>query len=1347
MSKRILAILLILCMLVPCASASAESGGVVSMSMRPAFAGEIVELELALTDCSGFVNLGLEVHYDNTVMTLLEVRDHSGIGATCTPAQNIDANPYNIGWDSIQNVQYNGPLATFRFLISEHAPIGEHPVFVDFYKGRNGDYIDGVAVNYDENENPLNLTYVKGGVVVQPSPSSPDRPGGGGGISGGGGGGEIPADATVAKLSEAQGQRGEMVDVTLALSGNTGFVNLGLEVSYDNQVMQLLSVSDYTGVGATFTPAQSVNNNPYNVSWDAVSDVTYNGTLATFTFEIAEDAPIGEYPICLSFYRGRNGDYIDGISVNYDEDENPLDLYYVSGSIAVSYPPLVCPEPNHANTYNGNVYLVLDEAMSWQEASEKCEAAGGHLATATSAKENAFIQSLCEDGTSNQYYLGANSNQMDGIWSWITGESFVYSNWKDGSNGGFCLVLEKANGLWSAVDELTATNIGYVCEWEGEASGKESVYWVEFVSSKSMYAIGESFDVQVWMYTDDTVIQIFDEYTVSGFDSSQEGVCHVTVSYGDYSQTFEVEVVDTPEQAPVATYVVQSMATEGVTISPSGYAQVNDGTTMKFVIGAKDGYTIDGVSVNGEFIKLVDSNLSVMITEDTVVSVSGKKKTYSIESDAGIGGTILLSANTVSHGESCIARIVADDGYIISDVLVDGKSVGACKNYTFTNVRENHVITAVFEEVIETFTVRASAGEGGRVTPARSLVNSGKGVKLAVTPDYGYHPAYFLVDGKMHTMSSNEVVLDSITTDTNVQVVFAKDTFSVSATETEGAQISVLYNGENGQSLDVPYMDMVDIVIDLEDDYKLNTLYVNQVPVKAEKLSGRLVYRTMVLKNTVVSARCARTVTSLFQQEVANAGLAAHIHAGNAAEKKEEFMILAQRYTTLSEEEKVACTAAYATVLAALDRANAYLALQETDIVACIQALPSPDTLNEDNFRDWMEEIESASGKYEKLTYLSKSLIDYGYAVKLSRLKARAEELDRESKHIISYLYELIDAVPDVDGTDIGTLSEAHAKLVLAEETYYNLSEDNQAQVSDEKYQQLFDMRGRMSTQIHKLYVAPFTSKVLRSSGIMVTDSVANAEEKRVQIYDLMNEYHAFPAMIQKQIAETTLQKLNTLYENASVKVSTTVNELPVDMNGSFDEDVNLVLTEPELDDEEITTTTGKSVYQAIDVKMYSDNQEVQPTSKIRIKMEISKELSNADVSVVYIDDAGFVFDVQGDVLEESGKHYIVFFIDHFSSFAVLYDEAEAPETQITFDNLYPEVGDVLTASVTGAVNTADCKLWMVGYAEDGAVTFTQWGENGTVSGTVAPNTETVKAILWNKNLAPLIEPAQLSVF
>ena len=143
-----------------------------------------------------------------------------------------------------------------------------------------------------------------------------------------------PETAPVVTVSTEKCRVGNTVDVVVSLSNNKGFSNLGLEIEYDT-ALTLVGVSANSAVGATFTMAQTLDVYPYNIGLDSVSNTNYNGDLVTLTFEVLEDTQPGEYFVNVDFYKGRNGDYVDGISVNYDENDVPLGLYYENGKVIV----------------------------------------------------------------------------------------------------------------------------------------------------------------------------------------------------------------------------------------------------------------------------------------------------------------------------------------------------------------------------------------------------------------------------------------------------------------------------------------------------------------------------------------------------------------------------------------------------------------------------------------------------------------------------------------------------------------------------------------------------------------------------------------------------------------------------------------------------------------------------------------------------------------------------------------------------------------------------------------------------------------------------------------------------
>ncbi|MFB0921435.1 MAG: S-layer homology domain-containing protein, partial [Oscillospiraceae bacterium] len=71
---------------------------------------------------------------------------------------------------------------------------------------------------------------------------------------------------------------------------------------------------------------------------------------------------------------------------------------------------------------------------------------------------------------------------------------------------------------------------------------------------------------------------------------------------------------------------------------------------------------------------------------------------YNLTSSAGAGGSISPSGTgAVLATGSKTFGIIPSDGYAISDVLVDGVSVGAVASYTFLNVNADHTISVSFK--------------------------------------------------------------------------------------------------------------------------------------------------------------------------------------------------------------------------------------------------------------------------------------------------------------------------------------------------------------------------------------------------------------------------------------------------------------------------------------------------------------------------------------------------------------------------------------------------------------------------------------------------------------------------
>lgn len=88
------------------------------------------------------------------------------------------------------------------------------------------------------------------------------------------------------------------------------------------------------------------------------------------------------------------------------------------------------PELKDTTSLNGHQYVRYLSTYTWNEAKEYAEKIGGHLATITSAEENAAIYSLVKKDNLYGAWIGCyrtGSGKND--FSWITGEPFTFSNW------------------------------------------------------------------------------------------------------------------------------------------------------------------------------------------------------------------------------------------------------------------------------------------------------------------------------------------------------------------------------------------------------------------------------------------------------------------------------------------------------------------------------------------------------------------------------------------------------------------------------------------------------------------------------------------------------------------------------------------------------------------------------------------------------------------------------------------------------------------------------------------------------------------------------------------------------
>jgi len=237
-------------------------------------------------------------------------------------------------------------------------------------------------------------------------------------------------------------------------------------------------------------------------------------------------------------------------------------------------------------------------------------------------------------------------------------------------------------------------------------------------------------------------------------------------------------------------YILRSSSVGKGTITPLGETKVNHGQSVTYAITPDPGYFASMVKIDGVITEgITDTYTFSNVTRNHAISVEFSIKSYKITSSAGANGSISpLGDVSVNHGGSQKFTITPNTGYHIADVVVDGVSVGAVGSYEFTNVTENHTISATFE--INTYKITATAGDNGTISPVGEVtLNYGGEQEYTITANENYHIADVKVDGKsVGAVSSYKFT--NVDANHTISVTFAIDTYKITASAGVNGSIS-----------------------------------------------------------------------------------------------------------------------------------------------------------------------------------------------------------------------------------------------------------------------------------------------------------------------------------------------------------------------------------------------------------------------------------------------------------------------------------------------------------------------------------------------------------------------------
>jgi hypothetical protein len=175
------------------------------------------------------------------------------------------------------------------------------------------------------------------------------------------------------------------------------------------------------------------------------------------------------------------------------------------------------------------------------------------------------------------------------------------------------------------------------------------------------------------------------------------------------------------------------------------YTQVAAKTNSDPTTDAGDTYNITATARYIRVNMITSDGPNVQISDFRAYGLQSTP-TYTIVPTAGIGGTITPNKTLVlvDHNANQTFTITPNLGFKITDVLVDGVSVGAVSSYTFSNVTANHTIAASFETPVSLALNKPSTSENNTFNHGAALGNDADGSNLSYWE--GTLPAWWKVD-------------------------------------------------------------------------------------------------------------------------------------------------------------------------------------------------------------------------------------------------------------------------------------------------------------------------------------------------------------------------------------------------------------------------------------------------------------------------------------------------------------------------------------------------------------------------------------------------------------------------
>jgi hypothetical protein len=297
-------------------------------------------------------------------------------------------------------------------------------------------------------------------------------------------------------------------------------------------------------------------------------------------------------------------------------------------------------------------------------------------------------------------------------------------------------------------------------------------------------------------------------------------------------------------------FIIDASAGEGGIIARSGKVPVKAGATQEFIIRPDPGEAINGLIVDGQPAAFTtEFNYSGAFSTYRFTDVHANHKIrasftpaaqYTIHATAEAGGSIDPAGDVkVNKGSSWLFTVRASEGYGIEHVLVDHVVQGPVGptdifQYSFQDVSSDHIIRAVFVSKDEArYTLRATAGKGGSITPSMAKVKYDGSASFLLRPDPGFVITAVRDNttsyGHLYAYPEFNYTVSNVKEDHNIEALFDSAVHTLTAIQGSGGSI-------DPGSVKVKLGEISPVFsIHAEEGYVISSLLVDGSPVPLEE--------------------------------------------------------------------------------------------------------------------------------------------------------------------------------------------------------------------------------------------------------------------------------------------------------------------------------------------------------------------------------------------------------------------------------------------------------------------------------------------------------------------------------